>query len=318
MVLFFIFISIAVAQDRDREYEKMIFRYDVAYIFSSSEGLPEDFWRQLERGHNGLLSFNKALTRGKKTALEAESDISRALGVVDNQYRYLYLYEGDTIKDFTHDIQEIVLGCDANRIRLHIAYGEVPNAFCTPRGDIYIYTTLLDRLDFDWRMLVGICAHEVAHYYLKHSARQIWADKKAERKNNILAGIAIGLTAVADVMSAYNAGYSGTQYQSPYTQTYQNILSSAQTDTQLFHFKYSRGEELEADIIAYRYLEYMGIDPYYYIKALYSLGNDGDAFYSDWSDHPSITYRINLLRYLGQYYPLKSVISCNESKSKKK
>ena len=304
IILSVLVCSGAFGQKKNRAYEKLIKKYDVAAILKTKEGNAEDFWRQLEHGHAGLLAYENALARRQKSALKAEGDISMALGLIDSQYRYLYVYTGDTIANYTRDIQSGLMGVDANRIRLHIAYGETPNAFCTPRGDIYIYTSLLNRIDYDWRMLFGICAHEVAHYYLRHSARQKWADRKREKKNQWMAGLAIGLSAVADGMAAYNAGYAGQKYESHLAETCQNILASAQIDNQMYHFKYSREEELEADIIAYRFLEFVGIDPGYYVKALSSLGTASDAFYSNWSDHPTIGYRTDFLSYLGRMYPL--------------
>lgn len=293
-----------LAQKKNREFEKLIKKYDVASILQTKNGRPEEFWRQLSKNHQGLLAYINALGHGKKTALNAEKDISMALGFVEKEYQQLYVYKGDTINNYTKYISEGVLGLDANNIRLHIAYGAFPNAFCTPHGDIYIYTSLLDCVDYDMKMLYGICAHEVAHYYLRHSARHKWADEKREKKNRIMAGIAIGLNAVADVANAYTSGYTGNTYESHFAETCQNILYSAQYDNQMFHFKYGREEELEADIIAHRFLEFIGIHPAYYMKALKSLGTGNDSFYSNWSDHPTINYRLAFLYYLGTKYPL--------------
>lgn len=305
-ILFGLILSFpANAQKKNKDFEKMIRKYDITSILETKEGKPEDFWRQLSKNHEGLTAYAKALARGQKTALKAENDISMALGLVEDEYRHLYMYTGDTIAKYTREISSGILGVDAYNIRVHIAYGESPNAFCTPRGDIYIYTSLLDRIDFDWRMLYGICAHEVAHYYLRHSARQKWADEKRAKKNRIMAGIAIGLNAVADVANAYTAGYTGNTYESHLAESCQNILYSAQYDNQMFHFKYSREEEIEADIIAHRFLEFVGIDPTYYAQALYSLGTENDNFYDSWSDHPTISYRVSFLSYLNSKYPLR-------------
>lgn len=304
-ILLSLFISLSTfAQKKNKEFEKLIKKYDVASILQTKNGRPEDFWRQLSSNHKGLLAYVNALRHGKKTALNAEKDISMALGLVESEYQQLYVYKNDTISNFANYISEGVLGLDANNIRLHIAYGTYPNAFCTPRGDIYIYTSLLNCVDYDMSMLYGICAHEVAHYYLQHSARHKWADEKREKKNRIMAGIAIGLNAVADVANAYTAGYTGNTYESHFAETCQNILYNAQCDNQMFHFKYGREEELEADIIAHRFLEFIGIHPAYYMKALKSLETGNDSYYSNWSDHPSINYRLAFLYYLATNYPL--------------
>ena len=294
------------AQRSNKSFEKIIKKYDVASMLQTKSRQPEDFWRQLSKNHEGLSAYVKALARRKSSAVKAANDVAMALGLVESEYSRLYIFKNDTIDTYTREISNDIMGVDANKINIHIAYGEIPNAFCTPRGDIYIYTSLFDRIDYDWRMLYGICAHEIAHYYLKHTERQKWADEKRAKKNRILAGIAIGLNAAAEVTNAYVAGYSGYKYESHFAETCQNILSIAQYDNQMYHFKYSREEELEADIIAHRFLEFVGVDPAYYARALASLGNENDNYYSDWSDHPTIGYRVSLLTYLKEKYPLSN------------
>ena len=66
-----------------------------------------------------------------------------------------------------------------------------------------------------------------------------------------------------------------------------------------FQFKYSREQELEADLIAYRYCEIMGIGGYAYILALELLGDDfGSLKAEKQSDHPTIAYRVAFLKYI--------------------
>lgn len=294
------------AQKSNKSFEKIIRKYDIASMLQTKSGRPEDFWRQLSKNHDGLSAYVKALAHRKRTAVKAANDVALALGLVESEYSHLYVYKDDTTATCTRKISNEIMGVDANKINIHIVYGETPNAFCTPRGDIYIYTSLFDRIDYNWRMLYGICAHEIAHYYLRHSERQKWADEKRARKNKILAGIAIGLNAAAEVTNAYVASYTGSKYEGHFAETCQNILYNAQYDNQMYHFKYSREEELEADIIAHRFLEFVGIDPSYYAMALYSLGTENDNYYSDWSDHPTISYRISFLNYLKEKYPLNN------------
>ena len=177
---FFLTLS-TFAQKKNRHFEKLIQKYDVATVLQTTSGSPEEFWHQLVRNHQGLADYTNALARKKKTALNAENDVMTALGLVESEYSHLYVYNDSIIDDYTSKVSEDVMGTDVHKIRLHIAYGKTPNAFCTPRGDIYIYAPLLDRIDYDYKMLYGICAHEVAHYYLRHTARQKWADEKHAR-----------------------------------------------------------------------------------------------------------------------------------------
>lgn len=297
----------SVFSQMNRKYEKMIKKYDIAKLLTIYNGSPEDFWHQIEYNHSGLLAYKQALATKRKSALEAQSDVAFAMNLAYSKYADLYIFKDESATNYTKQVTEVVLGTEADRIRFRIAYGRFPNAFCTPRGDIYVYSSLLDCIDYDNKMLYGILAHEVAHYYLRHSVRQQWADKKKERKSKIWAGIAIGMSAVADGMAAYNAGYYGYNYESHLYETCQSILAASSYDNAMYHFKFSREQEIEADIVAYRFLEFIGVDPNLYVKALYLLGTDNDDFYSSWDDHPTISFRTNFLLYLGKNYPLKPI-----------
>ena len=67
----------------------------------------------------------------------------------------------------------------------------------------------------------------------------------------------------------------------------------------MFHYKYDREQEIEADIVAYRFLEWIGIDPAEFIMALErtNLDNLTGAGEKD-SDHPSTEFRVGLLKQL--------------------
>jgi len=309
-LLFLSCLSLFPQNKTQKEYERIIQHYDILYSLNGEHGTANDFWKLLEDNHIGLGKFNRALAKGRRTALKAQADVKEALGVVENGYKALYTYDNDPdIKSYTSHIEDNCLGVDKTRVQIHIAYGESPNAFATPRGDIYLYSSLLKQLDYDEMMIAAVSAHEAAHYYLKHSVRQRWIDRKNERKNNIWAGVAIGLMVTAEVANAYASGYANpygrNRYDSQLAENIVDIISIAKYSSALSHFKYSREEELEADIVAYRFLEFIGEDPRIYMKALAALGLETDSFYNDWSDHPSINYRIGFLDYLGKHYPMK-------------
>ena len=302
--LYVLFFSLQAGNNR--QYEGIIKKYDIAYLLPSSEGSAEDFWSSLENRHEGLYKYRKALAKKKKTAVEANYDLNMALARVEPRYSEFQYLNDAQAREFASRLNLIIEGNNSNRLHFHLIFGLYPNAFCTPRGHIYIYHTLVTTIEGDASLLVGICAHEAAHYYLRHSARHLWAQKKEERKNNILAGISVGLMAASETMNAYNAGYYGYNYNSNLPAYISTVLACAKYDNNLFYFKYGREQELEADIVAYRFLEYVGMDPMTYVRALMALGTDSDEYYDDWSDHPTISYRIGLLMYLGEHYPLKS------------
>lgn len=63
------------------------------------------------------------------------------------------------------------------------------NAFALPGGPIYIYTGLLERLETDDK-LAAVTAHEMAHVYGEHWARQVAAQQKRQAGLAVLLGVA--------------------------------------------------------------------------------------------------------------------------------
>ena len=114
-----------------------------------------------------------------------------------------------------------------------------------------------------------------------------------------------GLVAASD---AY-ATSQGAEIDSESTSEYiENTFESASKDSYLYKFKYSREQELEADIIAIRFLEWIGINPQYYIDTLKQLGTEYDLMYDEESDHPTTKYRIDLLSFLIKNYPMTKLL----------
>lgn len=50
---------------------------------------------------------------------------------------------------------------------------------CTPYGDIYLTSSLVERCLGSTRLLIGICAHEMTHYICKHSLIELWQNRQS-------------------------------------------------------------------------------------------------------------------------------------------
>jgi len=175
------------------------------------------------------------------------------------------------------------------------------NSSVDPYGNIEITTGLLEILEQD--EITAILAHETAHHKLKHIERENYNHKKRERSNEIVAGIAAGVSAAAN---GYAAGASGTNvdYNAIHWQT-ESFFESAKDGALRYKFYTSRENELEADIAAIRFLQYNGIAPITYVHALekimsYSFDqtdstgvrtNSRNAY----DTHPSLLFRIKAL-----------------------
>lgn len=165
-------------------------------------------------------------------------------------------------------------------------------------------SALVNRCLNSQQLLLGICAHEMTHYLCQHSLVELWQTYKKERSNQIWGGIAAGLYVAGMSAAAVATSYSGSSYSDSF---YNNI---GRTGTQLFEaiadashyykFKYSRSQEIEADITAYRFCEAIGIGGYSYIMALQLIFDDGVVIMKTRKSdtHPTLTYRIELLKHL--------------------
>lgn len=193
-----------------------------------------------------------------------------------------------------------------NLIRdLRIYPSSYANAFATPYGDIYLTSSLVERSLGSTQLLIGICAHEMTHYICKHSLIELWQTYKKEKSNRIWGGIVAGLYMTG--MAAVNIANTCNGYSS-YNQS--NHYDYGKTGNQLFtliagaspyyQFKYSRSQEIEADLAAYRFCEAIGIGGYSYIMALHLINTNTTEKMkaAKNSTHPSMSYRIALLRHL--------------------
>lgn len=146
-------------------------------------------------------------------------------------------------------------------------------------------------------MLLGVCAHECAHFLLLHSLVGTYQAVKREFRNNAIAAITAGVNIVAN---GYAAG-SGVQVDWENVNQYNfNLAKSAQVDAKRFRYRYSREQEVEVDIIAYRFLQHAGIGGRVFTDFLELIQelDKSEWFYTDESDHPTTKYRINWLNFL--------------------
>lgn len=147
-----------------KEYAKMIARYDIPTSVVESAN-DEGFWNGVWRNNKELADYFEAVTKEKKAAMEAQRRIRarylqnelflNTLDVISKDSILLRLYDDLGIKSIYPDL------------KLFFVYDREPNAFVVPDGRIYINTGLLDLEGFNYNMLLGVCAHECAHFLLQ-------------------------------------------------------------------------------------------------------------------------------------------------------
>lgn len=106
---------------------------------------------------------------------------------------------------------------------------------------------------------MGYVAHEFAHGAFLHHIRGFYAEAKERRKNKLLGGITAGLNTIAAGANAYMAAVTGNECDNtPYIESNEKIENEIEISTLKYSFKYSREQEIEADLFAYRFLENLG------------------------------------------------------------
>ena len=168
------------------------------------------------------------------------------------------------------------------------------NAYCTPDGHVNINYGLVKRLQQDPGMLCGVVAHEVCHYMYRHMLVHEYKSLKKEKQNVLGAAFsAAGASMLNGVAAAAGKPNENAD------EEIQGFFDKAIEETELARYKYSREEEAEADIVAYRFLEWIGTDPGKMIEALERINTDylrsGDE---KESDHPTTKFRIEMLKQL--------------------
>lgn len=291
----------AMSADAGKQYKRYIEKYDVADEAKSvSSSSPTDFWRAML--DNNELFFKFARDLKKKRGAEKE-----ALRKTENLPRFYPQYDRSVVESMQGFCDTLLIDMGIRdlpiKCSLHVVYSDEPNAFCTLTEEGFamcLTSGLLLLRGINYHMLMGYVAHEFVHGALKHQMRSFYANAKERRRNQLLGGIAIGLNVAAAGVEVYNAAAYGIQPSgSDYGAAINNIETDIKVSTLKYSFKYSREQEIEADLIAFRFLENLGYGEDF-INSLRILGTDYDALYSDYSDHPTISFRIRFIKFVQQ------------------
>lgn len=260
---------------------------------------PADFWKSMINNNQTFLQFVDNIQKNKGAEKEALSIVSQ-IPKFDIKYREEVLeYLQNTSDELFAQLGKI------DGIETCIVSDKSINAFTTYSNNGMIVAMNLGlwaAKGMTNEILVGIAAHEYAHANLFHILRQSYEEAKRKRRNKLLAGIAIGVTGIGNVVSSIITAQSGikTDNGETFDNTLYNTIKSYHEDLNKFHFKFSKELELEADLIAYRFLEWSGLGGENYIEAIKLIGSHNPEGYidDDESDHPSHRERIEFLNYV--------------------
>lgn len=124
------------------------------------------------------------------------------------------------------------------KFQFHVlADSKTVNAFALPGGQIFMTSGLLNRLQTE-AQVAGVLAHEIGHVIQRHSAEQM---AKGQLGQMLVLATQVGTS------DQYNSGYGAAMIA--------NVVN------QMMQLRYSRSDELEADLWGLKLMTEAGYDP---------------------------------------------------------
>lgn len=277
--------------------KKIIKKYDASYL-KSTDGFktPGSFWDAIKNNDPNVKKLREAYIKEDKTLFEAFDVL--AYDVENNRgYDFLVNDYDSIVTRLVHDlgIEEIARKNPVRVIRDHSI-----NASMDAVEQMRINCGCFEKLTYG--ELLAVCAHEMAHCACEHVSLSVWKGAKKAKKNRMWADIGAGLAIGA---FAATSAYSGSYGQD--VSHFNNIIANsdilfnnaygyADDATLKYRYRYSRNEESEADIIAYRFMEQLGYGGENVLSMLKKLMEVyGDTPAGKYNDHPSTLFRIRVI-----------------------
>jgi len=170
----------------------------------------------------------------------------------------------------------------------HVIPQKEINAFALPGGEMFVNVGTITAAENE-AQLAGVMAHEMAHVYMQHSAKQMAKAQWTE-----------GLAGLAGVILGAKGGTLGSLGK-----------IGAQLGAGVLTMKFSRGDESQADAVGAIILYKAGYNPQAmadFFKALEAQGGSGPQFLSD---HPNPGNRETAIQKEIQNWPAKTYLTSN-------
>ena len=295
ILITFVCVSVASFADYDKFYY-----YDI-YKQADKITSVDNFWEELLKVNKNYLKLKKSFKKGTHSmrAAYAEYDVMNG-DILPLHSKYTKARLDMALSD------SLMIWMKLNKVKnlnipdLYILPLDFYNAASYPyETKIVVFTEAITNL-LDKDELIACTAHELAHYYLRHQLGHMYKLKKKESSNRFWASF--GTALYAGVMAGANM-YGASQGAEPLDVDYGALISNANDlfketsakATEMYSFRYSREQELEADIIALAFLHKSGIDENKIISMLKKLQPYSSEVRDKHDDHPLISERIKML-----------------------
>lgn len=303
-----------LARDLEKEFRKTIELYDVpTQVRDLDDHTASTFWEGLVKNDMSFRKFSLAMEKPKgaeKAALRKVEMLPRF------DARYVDWVDGAE-QEYCDSVSRVLgLFQETPDFRLYIADVDQPYS-CSALGNdafsVIIDKGLLNCAGFTDRMLWGIVAHEYAHGLLRHRLHNEYNIVRKERKRNLVNGLTLGVIGTAAVAAIAAIPGDGDRH-ADYEDNSITIINKTPDQKFIkevtpYNYVFAKDQILQADLIAFRFLEHLGYDGDEYINLLRLLENntgipqvdDEYTIEKDSKDYPTLRYRIRLLEYASSH-----------------
>ena len=290
-------VAFAVAAS-DKKLDELISKLDVKnYVEFIDRSNPANFWNAIRAYDDDLQELIKACSEETRKAVKAKNIVAKSVYYQD-------IYNNNKIIDFDSEVLDKIKMalCGNNDGCPHISIVSEKStiSYSYPNGYIFLSESLFNQLDND-AMIMGFASREMAHITMQHTLSSLYYAFNPSKRNNAMTGLVSILYGTYDIYSEEESPSSGISINNNMIDDFFKEFYS--TGSLTMQYKYSREQEIQADIVAYRFLEWCGIGGEHYIKALKELQNRYVNIQEGDNDYPTTKYRIELLEYIhkGEY-----------------
>ncbi|MCC8038913.1 MAG: hypothetical protein LIP02_12420 [Bacteroidales bacterium] len=279
---------------RYRDLQKLLDRYDVAAIIANvPKGDAGDFWNVIWNHNNQMLTMRNAIANNSSAMRAGQNRVESLMASI---YRYFDTFGYQSIDTVQADqlIANLGLDIDNSPFTLDIVPSSRANAFVTPEGNMFISKGMVTACGSSQSALVGIAAATFTHFLLWDTTWDAYCLERAAQTRGIFA-IALGVTNLASTFIPGNVGniIDFTSGSGLIVVTAASIAAMGD-DIAAVQFEYKPEQLMRADLVAYRYLQWIGADPVAYINLLSNLARA--PLYVD--QIQVMAQRVELLRYV--------------------
>ncbi len=283
-----------LAANPEKEYRKLIEKYDAVEEAKSVSNQPADYWKSLITYDESYKKFSSDIQKNKGAEKEA-LQLAEAVPHFYPQYAENIVESKNSFCDSL--LHEMGIDSVPFHFELYVVT-HVPFHAYTALTDngvaICISSWLLDRKGVDRSIIKGFVAREYAHGLLCHPLRALYDEAKRDRKSSIVAGVAAGLIVGAAAVASTSESFDYDRY--CYHRYHGCNVSSDNTanlpPVELYPPQFSIEHEAEADLVAYRYMTSMGMGDDYLngLKVLSSVYNG--------EEYQRVSSRIGFIQYV--------------------